>query len=179
MALENVLQGSGREEIFLPKTQFLPGHVRVGRIQYTRQCIGLVALGKGADMVAGVELVEEYRVDRHAWPKAQGVHALGPPTNDWGIVGDRQHPFARLPDIALNLSVLAGYGLDLATEPDLKCAFAALKFPGITVIEPGFRQFHLPSILQFLSEHAVGIAYAVAMRRDVHRRHGFHETGGQ
>ena len=43
-----------------------PAGVRVGGIEHARERFGLVALAQRADMVAGVEGVEQDRVDRLA-----------------------------------------------------------------------------------------------------------------
>ena len=67
----------------------------------------------------------------------------------------------------------------MSAEADLEGALAPLELPRIAVVEPVFRKLDLPAVGDLLAEHAVGIAYAVAMRRYVDGRHRFHETGGQ
>jgi hypothetical protein len=47
------------------------------------------------------------------------------------------------------------------------------------MVEPGLGQLDLLAVLDFLAEHAVDIADAVAMGRHINRRHGFHEAGSQ
>ena len=47
------------------------------------------------------------------------------------------------------------------------------------MVEPGLGQLDLPAVGDLLAEHAVDIADAVAMRRDVDGRHAFHEAGGE
>ena len=70
MALQDVLQRGGGEEILLPQPQLLAGLVRIGRIEHARQRIGLVAFAQRADVVAGVEGVEQDRIDRHSPTRA-------------------------------------------------------------------------------------------------------------
>ena len=81
--------------------------------------------------------------------------------------------------MALKPAVLVGDRFDRAAEADLEGAFAPLELPGIAVIEPGLRQFDLPAVMDLLAEHAVDVADAIAMRRDVDGRHAFHEAGGE
>ena len=69
--------------------------------------------------------------------------------------------------------------LDVAAEADLEGALAPLELPRIAVLEPGLRQLDLPAVGDFLAEHAVGIADAVAVGRNVDGRHAFHEAGGE
>ena len=106
MALQDVLQRGGREEILLPQPQFLAGGVRVGRIEHARQRVGLVALAQRADMVAGVEGGEQDRVDRHRRPQPQRVDAVAAPADDRRVVGDGEHVLLRLPDVPLEAAVL-------------------------------------------------------------------------
>ncbi len=91
MALHDVLQRSGREEILLAQPQFLPGHVRIGGVKHARQRVGLVALGKRTDVVAGIEGVEQDRIDRHGRPQPQRIHAVAAPADHRRVVGDSQH----------------------------------------------------------------------------------------
>ena len=68
---------------------------------------------------------------------------------------------------------------DVAAEADLEGALAALELPRIAVLEPGFGKLDLPAVGDFLAEHAVGVADAVAVRRNADGRHAFHEAGGE
>ncbi|MEI9904096.1 MAG: hypothetical protein WDN06_09015 [Asticcacaulis sp.] len=45
--------------------------------------------------------------------------------------------------------------------------------------QPGFRQFDLPAVVDALAEHAVDIADAVAVGRQVQRGQAFHEARRQ
>src|SRR5690606_1401898 len=69
--------------------------------------------------------------------------------------------------------------IDQPPEADLIGAFAAVEFPGIAVLEPGFGQFGLPATDNLLTEKTVAIADAVAIGGDADRRHAFHEAGGK
>jgi hypothetical protein len=59
---------------------------------------------------------------------------------------------------------VSGDRLDRAAKADLDRALAALELPRIAVVEPGFRQLHLPAVGNLLPEHAVHVADAVAVR---------------
>ena len=66
VALDQILQRGGDEEVFLPEPQLLAGRRLVARIEDLRDRLGARLLGQRADMVAGVEDVEAERVDRRA-----------------------------------------------------------------------------------------------------------------
>ncbi len=75
--------------------------------------------------------------------------------------------------------ILALDRIDPPAKADLVTGLAPLKLPRIAVRQPGFGQFHLPAVGNFLPEHAVHIADAIAIGWHVRRRHALHETGGQ
>ena len=64
-----------------------------------------------------------------------------------------------------------------AAKPDGIGDFRAWELPRIPESEPVLRVFVLPAILDRLPEQAVVIANAITMRRDLQRRHAFHEAG--
>jgi hypothetical protein len=142
------------------------------------QAFGLVALAKSADVIAGIEGIQQDRVDRLCGPEAQRVDALAAPADDRRVEGRGDHAFRRLPDVALQAAVVLD-GRHRAAETDFVGSFAAFEFPGVAVGEPGFRQFHLPAVGHLLAEQAMDVANAVAIGRNIDGRHGFHETGGK
>ena len=179
MALQDVLQRGGGEEILLAQAQFLTGLAGIGGIEHARQRIGLVALAQRADVVAGVEGVEQDRIERQARPEPQRVDPLAAPADHRRVVGDGENAVLRLPDVALEAPGLVGDRFDRAAEADLEGPLAALELPGIAVLEPGLRQFDLPAVMDLLAEHAVDVADAVAVRRHLDGRHALHEAGGE
>jgi hypothetical protein len=178
VAAQDVLQRGRREEELLAQAQFLAGGRAVGRIENAGQAFGLVAFAQGADVVAGVEGIEQDRVDRLGRPEAQRVDALAAPADDRGVEGGGDDALGRLPDVA-RIAFWRRGDIDRAAEADFIGALAALEFPGIAVGEPAFRQFDLPAVGHLLAEQAVDIADAVAIGGDVDRRHRFHEAGGE
>ena len=100
MAAQDVLQRGGGEEELLAQAQFLAGGRRVGRIEHAGKAFGLVAFAQRADVVAGVEGVEQDRVDRLRGPEAQRVDALGAPADDRRVEGGGDDALGRLPDVA-------------------------------------------------------------------------------
>ena len=178
VAAQDVLQGRRREEVFLAQPQLLARRIGVGRVEDAGEGLGLVALAQRADVVAGIEGVEQDRVDRVGRPEPQGVDPLGPPADDRRVVGGCNHPLGGLPDIARRFFVAAD-GFHRTAEADLVGAFAPLELPRVAVGKPGLRQLDLPAIRHLLAEEAVDIADAVAIGGDVDRGHGFHEAGGE
>ena len=151
----------------------------VGWVQNARQRFRLVAFLQRANVVAGIEGVEQDWIDRYCRPQPQRVDALAAPADHRRVIGGCQHTLLRPPNMAGGTTEFVRQGFNRAAEADFDCAFTALEIPGIAVLEPGFWQFHLVAILDFLAEKPVYIADAIAMRRHVDGRHGFHEAGGQ
>ena len=173
---EDVLQRGRGEEILLPQPQLLPRGRGVGRVEHPGQRIRPVALAQAADMVAGVEGVEPDRVDRQRRPQPQRVHPRAAPADHRGVVGGRDHPLRRLPDVARLVAVRLEV-LDEAAEADLVGALAAVELPRIAVLKPGLGQLDLVAVDDFLAEQAVLVADAVAVGGHAHRRHALHEAG--
>ena len=178
MAPDDVLQRGGGEEVFLPQAQFLASLVRVGRIEDAGDRLGLVGFDQGADVIAGIEGVEQDRVERLGAPQAQRVHAASAPADDRRVVGDGENALGRAPDLPGRAAGLLDGG-DLAAEADLVGKFAALELPGIAMGEPGFGQLHLGAVGDFLAEEAVDVADAVAEAGNVGGGHRLHEAGGE
>ena len=97
MAAHDVLQRGRGEEILLAQPQFLAGRRRISRIEHPGQAFGLVAFAQRADMVAGIERIEQDRVDRLGSPQAQRVDALRPPADDRRVKRDGNHALGWLP----------------------------------------------------------------------------------
>ena len=130
-------------------------------------------------MVAGVEFIEQDRVDGLGFPQAQRIDALAPPARDRRVIGGGDDAFARPPVHLMRSGLLPLRRIDASAKADLVARLAPLELPGIAMRQPVFGQFHLPAIADFLPEHAVHIADAIAISRHVHRRHAFHETSRQ
>src|SRR5215472_12718784 len=101
MTLDQVLQGSRDEEIFLPQSQLAPGWALVIRIQELANRFGARFFSDCADIVAGIENVEFERVGRTRRPQPQRIDLLAAPTDDRGIVGNSLHRFGGMPDRAV------------------------------------------------------------------------------
>ncbi|MNX85685.1 hypothetical protein D3C86_1175340 [compost metagenome] len=178
MAAQNVLQRSGGEEELLPQAQFLTGRRRIGGVENPRQAFRLVAFAQCADMVAGIEGGQKNGIYRLRRPQAKRVDAGAAPADDRRVVSHGDDAFGRFPDEALRIFITADR-LHRSAEADFIGAFAALEFPGVAMRQPGFRQFHLPSIRHLLAEEAVHVTDAIAIGGNIDGRHGFHETGGE
>src|SRR5437660_9546638 len=68
---------------------------------------------------------------------------------------------------------------DKATEADAIRDFRPLELPGVAEGEPIFRHFLLPAVDDYLLEQAEIVADAVAVSRNLQRRHAVHEAGGE
>ena len=88
-----------------------------------------------------------------------------------------QH-FAAVPSV-VDAAVLGQLGSYMAAVTDPVRCFAAGKFPRVTVVEPGFRRFSLPAVLDDLAKQAVVVANAITISGDVESGHAFHEAGGK
>jgi hypothetical protein len=177
MPLDQVLQRSRDEEIFLAQPQFAARRALVVRIEEFADRFGARLLGGGADIIALVEGVEFQRVGRARRPQSQRVDVLAAPADDRRVIGDRLHGLGRMPDRAV--AALVVDMLDAAAEIDVIDHFRPLQFPGVAEAEPFVRIFLLPALIDDLAEQAVIVADAVADRGDRQRRHALHEAGGE
>ena len=171
MPPDDVLNGSGGEEIFLSQPQLLPCRAGIGGIEHAHQCIGTHLIGERPDMVARVEGIELQRVERARSPQAQRVYPLATPADDGGVDSGCFDKLSRDPLCAI---IIAD---DLSAKANAVGAFAAFKFPGVAMGQPCLGKLDLPAILDALAEHAVHIADAIAISRDVEACEAFHEAG--
>ena len=130
--------------------------------------------GERAFEIAGVELVQLDRIERAGVPQPQRINALAAPADHRRVEGDRLHRFGGRP-----VAAAVGQRRHLAAEADEIGAFPPLELPRVAVREPGFGQLDLPAVVQPLAEHAVHVADAIAIGRQVEAREAFHETRGQ
>ena len=177
VAIDQVLQRGGDEEIFLAQPQLAARRALVVRIEELADRFRARLLGAGADIVALVEGVELQRIGRACRPQAQRVDVLAAPADDRRVIGDRLHGLGRMPDRAV--AALVVDMLDAAAEMDVIDHLGPLQFPGIAEAQPFVRIFLLPALIDDLAEQAVIVADAVADRGDRQRRHALHEAGGE
>ena len=169
---QNILDGGGGEEEFLPQPQFLPRRGTVVGIEHAHQRFSAGLVRQRARVIAIVECIEAQRIERTGRPQAQRVHAPALPADDRRIDRDRFHLFGRLP-----MRLSRGIGRNRAAETDFVGAFPALEFPRIAVREPGFGQFALFAIvLDPLTEHAVHVTDAVTKSGQFEAGEAFHEA---
>src|SRR5208283_2291953 len=178
VAADEIEQGGGGEEVFLPQAQFLAGRRRIARIEHLGYRIGAHRIRKSDDEVAGVEGVELEWIGRARRPQAQGVDVLAAPIDDRGVVANRLDRFGRLPDVPSALVVAVDH-IDPAAEANRVIVFEALELPRIAVGQPVFGSLLLPPSPDDLPEQAIVVSDAVAVRGDLEGRHAVHETGGE
>ena len=102
---------------------------------------------------------------------------LAAPADDRGVVGDRLHGFAGMPDRAAAALVVDMF--DAAAEMDVIDHFGPLQFPGVAEAQPFVGIFLLPTLVDDLAEQAEIIPDAVAAGGNRKGRHALHEAGRQ
>jgi hypothetical protein len=174
VTLHQVLQRGRHEKIFLPQPEFAPGGTFVVRIKEFADRFGARLLGRGADIVAGIEHIELERIGRACRPQPQRIDALATPSDDRGVIRHRLHGFRRMPDRVVAAFLL--HMLDTAAEMDVVDHLRPLEFPGVAEAQPFVRIFLLPALIDDLAEQAEIVADAIADRGNAEGGHAFHEA---
>ena len=130
VAVDQVLQRGGDEEIFLPQPQFTPGGGLVVRVKKFANRFGPRLHRHRAEMVAGIEHVKPQRIWRARRPQPQRVHVRAAPADDGRIESDRLHCLGGVPHIALVAFVISN-AFDMAAEMNVVDQFAPREFPRI------------------------------------------------
>ena len=178
VAVEQVLQRRGGEEILLAQPQLLPGRGVVAGVEHLGDRVGMCPLGRGADVVAAIECIQPQRVGGPGRPQPQRVGIVATPADDRRVIGDRGHRLARAPDVA-GAAVRRGHRLDRAAEADGVADVGTGELPRVAEGEPVLRVFELPAVADLLAEQAVVVADAVAVGGDAEAGHALHEAGRQ
>ncbi len=178
MAVDDVLQGRGDEEVLLAQPQLLAGRRRIARIEEFRDRLGARHFRHRAEMVAAVERLELHRIDRARRPQPQRVDVPAAPADDRGIEGDRLDRFVRNP-LDLLRAVRPVDAQDVAAIMNVVDDVRALELPRVAGVQPVFGKLLLPSFRDELLEQAMLVADAVTLRRDGKARHAVHEAGGE
>ena len=159
IALDDILQRRGAEEILLLEAQHLALVAVVVGIEHLGDIIGLVALAHRIEVVLIVELRKVEVGQRFGLPQAQGADVLG-------SVADHRHVIGHCPDL-------------LAGELDELTVLLAADAPRIAEMRPVVRLLALEAVFDGLLEQAVLILDAVAVQRNVVRSSGIKEARGQ
>ncbi len=175
---DEILQRRGCEEEFLTQPQDFAGRCFVAGIQDARNRLEPNAIGQRADVVAAIEVLERNRIGGARGPQPKRIHAPAAPTGDRRVECHGRHRFLRMPDMARR-SVAVDKLLHGAAEVHAVDDVRPLELPRIAERQPVLRQFVLPAVLHDLPENAVVVPDAVAVGRDLQRRHAFHEARGK
>ncbi len=127
VAIDQVLQRGGDEEILLAQPQLAARRALVVRIEEFADRFRARLLGAGADIVALVEGVELQRIGRACRPQAERVDVLAAPADDRRVIGDRLHGLGRMPDRAV--AALVVDMLDATAEMDVDRSPRAAAIP--------------------------------------------------
>ncbi|MNM91888.1 hypothetical protein D3C81_1041990 [compost metagenome] len=176
--LQHILQRCADEEVFLAQAQLLPCFGTVRRIEHPGNALGAHGIGDRTEVVAGIEAIQFQDFLGARPPQAQRVDAGAAPAHDRHVVRHRAHPLHRLP-AQPHRTALVGRAVHAAAEADAEAVFGPLELPWIAEVQPGFGVLLLPAFRDDLLEQSVLVADAVAVGRDVERRHALHEARGQ
>ena len=177
-AADDILQGSGAQEVLLFETQFLTVHGGIVRVQHLRNRFGKFHVLHGGDVVTVVEVAEAEVVGGLRAPEAQVVHGVVLVTWNRGVVREGEHVVLRFPAVA-ELAVVVDPAYHVAVERNLDGVRRTGDFPGVREAQPVVRLFFLFAVHNLLAEHAVFVTDAHAGRREFERCHGVEEASCQ
>ena len=140
--------------------------------------LGGVLGGDGLGIAAGVEFPQVEFVGGDGLPEAQGVDGVIAITRYRGVVGHRQHVLGIDP-VGHQAALVVRMKIDAAPKLDALGIFRALQLPGVAVPQPVIRLLDLEAIVEALAEHAVFIAQAVALDRQLQGGAGIEKAGRQ
>jgi len=166
------------QKIFLFETQFPPLLNIVGRIKNFGDIFRHHLFFKRPDIIA---FVEEFQIKfprSLGAPETQGVDRVRPVTGNGGVMGHGHDIFGVNPVVIKPAGFIPGLG-DFAVKPDLMKVLRPVQFPRVGIAQPVVGNLYLGAVNNFLSEDAVLITDAVAVRRNRHGRHRVKKTGGQ
>ena len=174
------LHAGGHEEILLAQAQFLACHMVVVRIKDFRQGVRQIFLLHRLVIVALVEGIEGKIIDRLGIPDPEGIDHIVAVSHDRKVIGNRAYSLAALLMVIISAGRLIIIHGHIAAEFDLLGVFRPLQFERIAAVrEPVIRLFHLITVADLLTEHAIVITDAAPVRRITQRGQGIHEAGSQ
>jgi len=172
---QDVLQGTGDEEVLLPQTQLFSGqHIVVG-VKNLGEVFRQHFVLNRLNVRPFVEVIKVEFVIGPRRPEPQGVDAVAV-SDDRQIVRD-PHDLFGLDPAPLHPAV--GDALDPSAEMDDLGVFRPRHFPGRALFEPVVRFLDLLAVHNPLLEDAVVITQPVPHAGQVERRHGIQEAGGE
>ena len=177
-ATDNVLQGSGTEEVLLTETENLTIYGGVVRIKDLRNRFGEFHILHSGEVVTVVEVSEAEFVGALGAPKAEVVHRVVAVARNRRIVRESDHVVLRFPTVA-ELALFIGPRNHITAERNADRVCRACDFPRVRKTEPVIRKFFLLAVLDLLVEHTVFVTDAHTHSREFERCHGVEEAGSQ
>ncbi len=159
VALDDVLQGGGNEEVLLTKSQHLAFRMVVRGVEDLADGLGHCLLLDRTDVVA---LVEQAHVEARSvrFPQTKDGDALAVFAGDVHVIGDRDDR-SGVRHLRGVVTILPA-ALDVATELDVEGLIGFRGEPYIAAGKPEVRKFGLPAVDDLLLEDAVLIKDAIA-----------------
>ncbi len=178
VAPDDVLERRGDEEVLLLEPQLLARHAVVVRVEHLRDRLGRVLRANGRDVVALVELAEVELPRRARRPEPEGVDVVGPEAGD-GRVERHRHDLGRVDPLVDDPSAPVGVLDHAAVELHRIERLRATDLPRVAEAQPVVRLLDLVTASDPLMEDPVFVADAVAVARQLERRHRVEEAGGE
>ncbi len=173
MAVQDILDSRGDQEVLLTQTQLAPGIGGVIRVQHTGDVLGVVFVFHRREVVALIEFTEVNFATGLGIPQAQRVGRVGVVARDDLVISHGQDLFGFDP------AALFAFLLNTAAKADFIAGVVALELPRVAVLQPVVRGLFLPSIDDVLFKHAVIVANTVATSRQGERCQRIEEAGRQ
>ena len=173
VARHDVLYGCGNQEIFLFQAQLAAAVGGVVRIEDARDVFIAVLRADGGSVIAAVEICQVEAATGVSRPQAQRIGDVAAVAGDDFIVCHRGNFFARMPFFFVT------HIDDLSAEADGVLFVRAADLPCQILVEPQIGFFDLLAVHDFLFEHTVLIADAVAHGGNAQGGERVEEAGGQ
>ncbi len=178
VAVQDVLQRGGNEEVLLLQPQFLAVLALVVGVENLRESLGKGLAAHRLNVVALVEGVEVELPRRPRRPQAQVPHRRRREARNRVVEGHR-HDFLGIDPLADLVALRIAEAEILAAEAHPIEHRGARHLPRIAEAQPVFRLLDLLALLDALGEHAVFVADAVADARIVVGEQAVEEAGGE
>ncbi len=150
----------------------------VCRIEHLGDVLGFHLGFNRAYVIALIEEVQVKVTAGFGVPESQGVDGVVPVTGNRHIVG-QGHDFVIIDPGVAHHAVPVGIFGDPPAVADRVQVLLAGELPGVVVAQPVVRHLMLSAVNNLLVKHAVFIADAVAVSRELHGGHGVKKTGCQ
>ncbi len=176
-AAQDILQGTGNEEIFLLEAElFAIKYVVVG-VEDLGEVFGQNLVGDGIDIFAAIEIVEVKIGGCFGRPQTESIDSASAVADNRQIVGHADDVAGI--DPAPFLALRSGDDVHAAFELNGKRVLGAGDFPGVAELEPLVGLFDLVAVDNLLIEDAEIVAESVADGGETQSGHRVEKAGRQ